>query len=55
MADTKPTQSSDVTEIIIKIMECYYHNEPAIRRYIRRMSTIWNERGGFELTKNRLG
>ena len=38
----------------IKIMECYYHSEPTKRGYMARMTAIWEERGGFELTENRL-
>lgn len=38
----------------IKIVECYYSSEPAVRGYMTRMAKIWQDRGGFELTENRL-
>jgi hypothetical protein len=38
----------------IKIMECYYSSEPMRRGYMSRMAKIWQDRGGFELTENRL-
>ena len=38
----------------IKIMECYYQSEPARRGYMARMRRLWMERGGFELTEERL-
>ena len=38
----------------IKIMECYYQSEPARKGYMARMRRLWMERGGFELTEERL-
>ena len=39
----------------IKIMECYYGNNPSVRGYIKRMAILWQERGnGMALTEQRL-
>ena len=38
----------------IMIMECYYTSEPERRGYIKRMSQLWQNRGGNVVTDQRL-
>ena len=36
------------------VMRCFYRSEPAKRGYRKRMLSIWNELGVFEITEQRL-
>ena len=38
----------------IKIMECYYISEPSKRGYMKRMGQLWRDRGGMNVTDQRL-
>ena len=51
---TATQRMSYTREDNIKIMECYYSSEPMRRGYMSRMAKIWQDRGGFHLTENRL-
>ena len=35
-------------------MECYFESRPDVRGYRRRMHDIWRERGGFDISEQRL-
>lgn len=36
------------------VMECYFKSRPEVRGYRRRMYEIWRERGGFDISEQRL-